>query len=66
MVTKRDIEVIERIVRGMSEAKHWGLVYWLGDGCHRSLWDYCKPYRYRKPNASDRAGTAQAVDHRGT
>jgi hypothetical protein len=39
MITKRDAEILEKIVRSMSERQSWGLVGWLSHGADGPFWD---------------------------
>jgi hypothetical protein len=39
MITKHDIENIERAVRSMSQAQYDGLLCWLSNGAEGDLWD---------------------------
>jgi hypothetical protein len=53
MTTKRDAEIIEQIVRSMTENGYWGLVGWLSCGGEGPLWECLRPRRravLRSPN----------------
>ena len=38
MMTKRDIETLEQMIRSMTERQYWGLVGWLSNGMDGPLW----------------------------
>jgi hypothetical protein len=59
MMTKREAEFIEQIVRSMTtEREYWGLVGWLGNGTEGSLWTWV---RRRRPALSAMRGVGQAA-----
>jgi|HubBroStandDraft_3_1064219.scaffolds.fasta_scaffold589868_2 hypothetical protein len=43
MITKRDAEILEQIVRSMSERQSWGLVGWLSNAAEGPFWDCIRP-----------------------
>jgi hypothetical protein len=48
MITKRDAELVEKIVRSLGEDRYWRLVKWLTHGCDGPLWDHMQPRRRRR------------------
>ena len=46
---KRDVDVIEHVIRSMSGRDYSALVNWLAQGCDGSLWEHLRPPNYREP-----------------
>ena len=54
MITKHDVENIERAVRAMSQNQYDGLLCWLANACEGDLWDCAKPsYLRRRQNEEE-------------
>jgi hypothetical protein len=51
-MTKREAEIIEQIVRSMTEREYWDLVGWLANGIEGPLWEP------RRKTADDRRKAA--------
>jgi hypothetical protein len=39
MIKRAEAELIEKLVRSMTEREGWSLVGWLSSGCEGSLWE---------------------------
>lgn len=60
MMTKREAEIIEQIVRSMTEREYWGLVGWLSNATEGPLWELV-----RRPRPARDVESTSAVHREG-
>jgi hypothetical protein len=62
MITKREIQDIERLIRSMSSAQYWSLVGWLSNGGEGDLYQARRKQHRHRPITTNTTTTRQRDD----